>query len=95
MEHGAVWMTYRPDATEEQLDGLRRLTEGRTHVLVSPLPDNPAPIVASAWGRQLHVDDVEDPRLEQFIVAFRLGSNAPERGGPCDGGEGTPIAAPD
>jgi hypothetical protein len=54
------------------------------------MPDDPAPIVASAWGRQLMLDRVDDPRLDHFIRAFRLGSQAPERGGPCQGGSGVP-----
>jgi len=94
MEHGAVWITYRPDSSAEEIAELRGLIDGRSHVLVSALTDNPSPIVASAWGRQLEVDDADDPRLEQFIVAFRLGSNAPERGGPCEGGAGEPVAVP-
>ena len=94
MEHGAVWITYRPDSSAEEIAELRGLIDGRSHVLVSALTDNPSPIVASAWGRQLEVDDADDPRLEQFIVASRLGSNAPERGGPCEGGAGEPVAVP-
>lgn len=90
MEHGAVWIAYRPDLAAEEVGELRSLAAGRSHVLVTALPDNPAPVVASAWGRQLSLDRVDDPRLEQFIRAFRLGSNAPERDGPCEGGAGVP-----
>lgn len=90
MEHGAVWITFRPDVPAEQVAELRSLAAGRSHVLVSAMPDDPAPIVASAWGRQLMLDRVDDPRLEHFIRAFRLGSQAPERGGPCEGGAGIP-----
>jgi hypothetical protein len=90
MEHGAVWIAYRSDLAAEQVGELRSLAAGRSHLLVTALPDNPAPVVASAWGRQLSLDRVDDPRLEQFIRAFRLGSNAPERGGPCEGGAGVP-----
>jgi putative peptide zinc metalloprotease protein len=90
MEHGAVWITFRPDLPADQLAELRSLAAGRSHLLVSAMPDDPAPIVASAWGRQLMLDRVDDPRLDHFIRAFRLGSQAPERGGPCQGGSGVP-----
>lgn len=93
MEHGAVWITYRPDLPAETIAELQRFTVGRSHVLVSPRPGDPAPVVASAWGRQLLLDRVDDPRLEQFIRAFRLASSAPERGGPCEGGAGVPAGA--
>ncbi len=90
LEHGAVWITYRPDLPADQVEALRRLAYSQTHVLVSPIPDLQAPVVASAWGNQLPLDSPADPRLEQFVRAFRLGRNAPERGGPCTGGTGMP-----
>lgn len=36
-------------------------------------------------------DEILNPRLEQFVGAFRLGPQAPERGGPCTGGIGQPA----
>ncbi len=92
MEHGAVWLTFGPGTTEADLASLRDLAEKQGHVLVSLLPDNPAPVVATAWGRQLYLERADDPRLDQFIAAFRLGSDAPERGGPCEGGSSEPAA---
>jgi putative peptide zinc metalloprotease protein len=90
LEHGAVWITYRPDLAPEQSDTLAQLAQHQTYVLVSPLPNLPAPVVASAWNRQLQLDAVDDPRLEAFIRTFRLGAQAPERGGGCTGGIGVP-----
>ena len=86
MEHGAVWITYRPGLSAGQLDRLRGLTSGETHVLVSPYPDLPNPVVASAWGKQLRLDSAQDPRLEQFVRVFRQGPQTPEAGAPCTGG---------
>ncbi len=91
LEHGAVWITYRPDLEAGQVDALRRLTQGQTHILVSPYPGLPSPVVASAWGRQLRLDSAGDPRLEQFVQAYQLSSQAPEVGGPCTGGVGQPA----
>lgn len=88
MEHGAVWIAYRPGLSDKQVDALRNIADRSSHVLVSPYPGLQAPVVASAWGRQLRLDSAEDPRLGQFVRAFRLGSQAPERGGPCTGGTG-------
>jgi hypothetical protein len=90
LEHGAVWITYRPDLTGEQVDALRSLARGDTYLLVSPYPDLATPVVASAWGRQLQLDSVDDPRLDEFVRAFRLGRQAPEVGERCDGGVGQP-----
>ena len=90
MEHGAVWITYRQDLPQSDRDELRRVAYSQIHILVTPYPDLQAPVVASAWGRQIRLDGVRDPRLAQFLRAFRLGSQAPERGGPCTGGVGEP-----
>jgi putative peptide zinc metalloprotease protein len=90
LEHGAVWITYRPDLPVGQIDALRRLARGQSYVLVSPFDDLPAPVVASAWRRQLRLDSADDPRLDQFVRAFRLGRQAPEPGAPCTGGIGEP-----
>jgi hypothetical protein len=86
LEHGAVWITYQPDLPQEQVDVLQQLAEHQTHVLVSPYVEQSVPVVASAWNHQLPLHSVDDPRLEQFIVALRLGPQAPEPGAPCVGG---------
>ena len=71
LEHGAIWITYRPDVPADQLAVLRRLAETRKDVLVSRWDSGlPAPVVASSWGRQLKLDSATDPRLMQFILAF-------------------------
>jgi hypothetical protein len=90
MEHGAVWITYQPHLPKDQVDLLHGLVRGHSYVLVSPSPDLPAAVVASAWGRQLRVDSADDPRLDQFVQAFEKGPQTPERGAPCDGGIGSP-----
>jgi hypothetical protein len=89
MEHGAVWITYRPDLPEDQVDWLHQLANMQSYLLVSPYPGQAAPMILSAWEHQLYLDSIEDPRLGQFVRAFRLGQQAPERGGPCTGGIGT------
>ncbi|HEY3060338.1 MAG TPA: DUF3105 domain-containing protein [Chloroflexota bacterium] len=90
MEHGAVWITYRPDLPEAQITALREVARDQRHVLVSPHSNLPAPIVASAWGNQLLLDEAYDPRLFEFTSFFASGRQAPEPNGPCTGGIGAP-----
>lgn len=90
MEHGAVWITYQPDLPADQVEVLRNLAQNNSYVLVSPYPDLPAPVVASAWGKQLQLDSANDSRLEQFVSAFREGPQTPEPGAPCTNGTGNP-----
>ncbi|WP_084670847.1 DUF3105 domain-containing protein [Sporichthya polymorpha] len=85
MEHGAVWLTYRPDLPAAQVATLKKAMPD-SFGLLSPYPGLPSPVVASAWGRQLPLDAPDDPRLAEFIRAFRLGEQAPEPGAPCTGG---------
>lgn len=90
LEHGAVWITYRPDLPDEQVAELAAVATGEAYLLVSPSTDLPAPVVASAWGKQLLLTGVADPRLDQFIRAFENGPQTPEPGAACSGGVGDP-----
>jgi hypothetical protein len=91
LEHGAVWITYRPDLPQEQVQQIQDLAQGESYVLVSPMEDLPSPIVASAWGQQLQVDEASDERLEQFASALQQGPQTPELGATCSGGVGEPT----
>lgn len=99
-EHGAVWITYQPDLDKAEVRELKQLARTRS-VLVSPYPDLDDPIVASAWGAQLRLEQADDPRLQAFIDEFA--GNGPEPGANCDSGlettledaasAGTPVAS--
>ncbi|WP_436776245.1 DUF3105 domain-containing protein [Yinghuangia sp. YIM S09857] len=90
MEHGAVWVTYRPDLPKDQVATLESALGG-TFVLLTPYAGLPAPVVASAWGVQLRLDSPSDPRLAQFVDMYRVGPQTPEPGAACTGGLGKPI----
>ena len=71
LEHGAIWITYRPDLPRAEIDGLATLARSRNYILVSPWDSGlPAPVVATAWGRQLRLQSTSDPRLAEFIRLF-------------------------
>ena len=91
LEHGAVWITYQPGLEHAQIARLRELARSQPYILVSPFGGLPSPLVASAWGHQMYLDSASDPRLLEFVRAFRLGPQAPERGGPCHRGVGRPL----
>ncbi|MDQ6927455.1 MAG: DUF3105 domain-containing protein [Actinomycetota bacterium] len=91
MEHGAVWITYRPDLPTDQVGTLRRLATDQTYILVSPWPGLSGPIVASAWGKQVQLESATDPRLAEFVRQFRESPKAPEPGAACVGGATSPA----
>ena len=86
LEHGAVWVTYRPDLPQKDVDALAIEAASHPYELLSPYPDLPSPVVASAWGKQLKLDSADDPRLPVFLQAYLQGPQTPEPGAPCSGG---------
>lgn len=86
MEHGAVWIAYDPaklDATG--VTTLSALVTGEIYLVMSPVPDMTSPISVQSWGRQLQVDQADDPRIAQFIATYRANEDlTPEPGATCD-----------
>ncbi|MFC4053192.1 DUF3105 domain-containing protein [Actinomadura syzygii] len=90
LEHGAVWIAYRPGLAAAQLDALKGKVNGTDYTFLSPYPSLDAPIALSAWGRQVKVQDASDARVDQFLRAYVKGPQTPEPGAPCDGAKDTP-----
>ena len=83
LEHGAVWITYSPDTSQADRDVLKAIGEQGDHILISQYEGLPSPIVATAWGKQLLLQSVSDPRLQQFVDVFQNGPQTPEPGVTC------------
>ena len=85
LEHGAVWITYRPDLPADQVEVLRRVAVDDL-MLLSPYPGLPAPVVASAWNHQITLEGASDPRLPAFIAKYKNNpETTPEFGASCAG----------
>ncbi|NJN53619.1 MAG: DUF3105 domain-containing protein [Anaerolineae bacterium] len=91
LEHGAVWITYQPNLPANEVAVLRSWVEDDAYLLLSPYPGQPSPVVLTAWGVQLEVDDVNDGRIARFIDRYRQGPFTPEPGAACDRGVGSPL----
>ena len=85
LEHSAISITYRPGIPAAQLTALGNLTCARSYTLLSPPAQQPSPIVLSAWGAQLGVDDASDARLKAFLNRYEQSKSAPDPGAPCSG----------
>jgi hypothetical protein len=90
LEHGAVWITYDPELPADQVEALTAQAANNNFVLVSPREDLPSPVVLSAWGLQLQLDDASDDRVGVFLEKYVRGPQTVEPGAPCTGGTGTP-----
>ena len=91
MDHGVVWISYRPDLPADQVEQLRPYGD-EEYVIVSPYPNLPAPVVATAWRNQIYLEGANDPRLREFVNQFRITELAPLSGNRCVGGVGRPDA---
>lgn len=67
LEHGAVWITYRPDLPADQVEKLAARVRGNDYRMMSPFEGLDKPISLQAWGYQLKVDNADDPRIDAFI----------------------------
>lgn len=85
LEHGAVWLSYQPDLPAAELETLQGLAD-QPYMILSPVADQTAPVVATAWGLQLEAESADDPRLTTFIGEYRQGPQTPEPGAACTGG---------
>ncbi|WP_151524533.1 DUF3105 domain-containing protein [Serinicoccus kebangsaanensis] len=92
LEHGAVWLTYRPDLPADQVEVLTELG-GEDYMLVSPLADQDSPVVATAWDHQLTLDTADERTLQAFIREYKQGPQTPELGAACTSGTNTDLVA--
>ena len=87
LEHGAIWITYRPGLAADQVKTLASKVQGREKMLMSPysgpLDKN---ISLQAWGYQLKVDAADDARIDEFIKALRVNASIEGPTAACDGG---------
>ncbi len=67
LEHGGVWITYRPDLPAGEVDALKRRVAGVDYMLMSPYPGLKTKVSLQSWGHQLFVGSVDDKRIDTFI----------------------------
>ncbi|MBP2702571.1 DUF3105 domain-containing protein [Microbispora sp. RL4-1S] len=86
LEHGAVWITYRPDLPKAEVDKLKTLASA-PYMLLSPYPGLPGKVVVSSWNHQLVLTGADDPRLPKYIQNYKQNPTyTPEPGAACTGG---------
>jgi hypothetical protein len=84
LEHGAVWITYRPGLAESEVAKLATFVEGKDRMAMSPYPNLKSPISLQSWGYQLFLNSASDSRIQKFITALRYNpKTTPEFGATC------------
>ena len=96
LEHGTVWITYRPGLDAAGVQSLQTQLEGLKSGkwMLSPYPGLPAPVVVTVWNAQLDLKGADDPRLPVFIKEYGDEHTAPEPLSTCGGGKQI-MASPD
>jgi hypothetical protein len=94
LEHGAVWVTYKQGLAADQVAALTKKVQGQDYTFMSPYAGLDKNVSVQVWGYQLKTDDVNDPRIDEFIKDTRVNA-ALEPGISCSGGNTTtgPITA--
>ncbi|MDY7089396.1 MAG: DUF3105 domain-containing protein [Actinomycetota bacterium] len=88
LEHGAVWITYKQGLAADQVNALKSKVEGKDYMFMSPYAGLDKNVSVQVWGFQLKTDDVNDPKIDEFIKDARVVS-ALEPGVSCSGGNTT------
>ncbi len=92
MDHGVVWITYRPDLPEQQMDKSAPLRQGELR------HRQPVPRPGRARHRHLLEGPAEAERRRttrasgQFVNQFKVSELAPLSGNRCTIGVGRPAA---
>ncbi|WP_433313551.1 DUF3105 domain-containing protein [Micromonospora chersina] len=86
LEHGTVWITYRPDLPADQVEKLKAKVQGKEKLMLSPYEGLDKPISLQAWGFQLKVDNADDGRIDEFIKTLRVNASIEGPTALCDQG---------
>ncbi|MFY9493359.1 MAG: DUF3105 domain-containing protein [Minisyncoccia bacterium] len=72
LEHGGIWITYKPDIPAELVENLKRVAgEYKRKVVLSPRAANDSPIALAAWGWLDKFDYFDEARIKKFIKAYK------------------------
>jgi hypothetical protein len=84
LEHGAVWVTYRPGLDQAGIAALTKLVRGVDYTMMSPYPGLDHAVSVQSWGYQLKTDSVTDPAIAKFVRTYRQNpQTTPEPGATC------------
>lgn len=77
MEHGGIYISYRPDLPPEQVRRMKELffepfsRDGfrPTKVVLAPRAANKSPIVISSWMRSMELPSVDEEKMVEYYLA--------------------------
>lgn len=73
LEHGHIWITYKPSLSGEIIKGLKDFSGG--NVVITPRSKNDTDIALVAWGRldkfNIEGENVDEQRIKDFISRYQ------------------------
>ncbi|MDR7420175.1 MAG: DUF3105 domain-containing protein [Armatimonadota bacterium] len=78
LEHGGIWISYRDASDAALIEKLETLVARyRSKVILTPRPQNDAPVAVAAWTRLMKLDGYDEEKIVRFIDAYK--NKGPER----------------
>ena len=78
LEHGYIWISYRPDAGDELINKLKEIIKADDwKIVMTPREKDDLKIALVAWGRVLNLDSLDEAKVKDFIKTYR--NRGPER----------------
>lgn len=72
LEHGHIWIAYRPDLDAETIEKLADLAKSYgSKIIMTPRAKNSAPIALAAWEYLLKLDNFDEGQIIGFIKSYR------------------------
>jgi len=75
LEHGEIWISYKPGIPDNVKEELRKIARDTYKVVLTPRARNDTDIAVAAWGRldKFNLDEkpLDQKRIEDFITRYR------------------------
>lgn len=78
LEHGHVWLTFKPDVAQEIKDKIKAIVEADSWKVVAASREaNDSKFAYVAWGRVLKMEEFDENKVKDFIKTYR--NRGPEK----------------
>ena len=72
LEHGHIWIAYRPDLPADQIEKLADIAKSySSKIVMAPRPNNPTAISIVAWEYVLNLDSYDEQAIKDFVRDHR------------------------
>lgn len=72
LEHGHIWISYRPDLAADQVEKLAEIAQSYgSRIIITLRAKNDSPIAVVAWQYLLKMDSVDEEQIRNFVKAHR------------------------